>query len=437
MKYAAAAAALVLLGAACGESASSTSAPATAPPTTRTAPPPTPAPATAPPTTSTTTTTTTTPPPPSTTTSAAATTSTTERVDVGAVELVLEVVTVTEQPVFVDSPPGDPRLFVVDQPGRIWVVEDGVRPAAPFLDIRGLVTFRSEQGLLGLAFHPEYGDNGRFFVHYTDRRGDSRVVEYTVAAGDANAADRETARVLLTVDQPAGNHNGGMLAFGPDGFLYVGLGDGGGANDQYGQGQRPDTLLGAILRIDVDAAGGGGEPYAIPAGNPFAGRNGAPEVWHYGLRNPWRFSFDPGEGLLYIGDVGQNAWEEIDAVPAPSAGLNFGWPIMEGAHCFSPPANCDIEGLAFPVFEYGHGEGCSVTGGYVYRGAELPELDGLYFFGDFCAGWIRSLDLDGAGAEIREWPRLHVPGLTSFGTDAAGELYVTSVEGEVYRLVRG
>jgi glucose/arabinose dehydrogenase len=239
--------------------------------------------------------------------------------------------------------------------------------------------------------------------------------------------------VLLEIDQPAGNHNGGMVAFGPDGYLWISTGDGGGANDQFDQGQRPDTLLGTMLRIDVD-----GDPYAVPTANPFAdGGEGAAEVWAYGLRNPWRFSFDGDR--LYIADVGQNEIEEVDVVEVEQReALNFGWPIMEGTNCFRS-SSCSSDGLVLPVVEYPHGEGCSVTGGYVYRGTAIPELVGHYFYGDYCSGWVRSFLVadDGSVGEEREWlPRGTLAGLTSFGVDATGELYAMTTNGTIWRIVR-
>ncbi len=334
-----------------------------------------------------------------------------------------------DQPVFVATAPGDPRLHVLDQSGIIWVLDD----ATPirFLDIRDLVTFRGERGLLGLAFHPEYETNDRFFVNYIDNRGDSIVAEYTRASADA--ADAASERVVLRVDQPASNHNGGMIDFGPDGYLWIGFGDGGGANDRYRQGQRSDTLLAAIVRIDVDS----GDPYAVPGDNPFAdGVDGAPEVWAIGVRNPWRWSFDGDR--IYIGDVGQNEREEISIANVSAAGLNYGWPIMEASACFQR-SGCDQTGLVLPVIEYRHGDGCSVTGGYVYRGRAIPELDGHYFYGDYCRGWVRSALIDDAGnvVESIEWsPPTTLPSLTSFGVDADGELYATTVNGTVWRLDR-
>ena len=346
-------------------------------------------------------------------------------------ELDLEWVAIADgfgQPVFVASAPGDDRLFVVDQPGIIWAIAGDV--ATEFLDIRDQVTFGGERGLLGLAFHPEYTTNRRLFVYYIDNSGNTVVAEYS---GRGDVADEDSERRILTIGQPASNHNGGMIAFGPDGYLWIGTGDGGGADDRFGHGQRPDTLLAAMLRIDVDAA----EPYAVPADNPFAdGEAGAPEVWAFGLRNPWRWSFD-GDRII-IADVGQNDLEEVSVADAAAPGLNYGWPVMEADACFRT-SGCDQSGLVLPVIEYRHSDGCSITGGYVYRGSQIPELDGHYFYGDYCRGWVSSALLDDAGSviEIFEWfaPET-LPSLTSFGIDAAGELYATTAGGTVWRLER-
>ena len=372
---------------------------------------------------------------PSTTTSAPTTTTTTTTPPASSLPLAdldlraTTVLTGLESPVFLTAPRGDARLFVVEQPGRILVVDGG--DVGVFLDIRDQVTFGGERGLLGLAFHPSYVENRRFFVNYIDRSGDTVIAGFTTDAADPDTADPDSEQVLLTVDQPAGNHNGGMVAFGPDGLLYLGLGDGGGANDQFGNGQRPDTLLGTILRIDVD----GGDPYAIPDVNPFDdGEEGAPEVWAWGLRNPWRFSFD-GE-RVFIGDVGQNRWEEVSVATVGTPGVNFGWPITEGLHCFRAD-ECDTEGLTDPIFEYSHDDGnCSITGGYVYRGPAIPDLDGVYFYGDFCSGMVGGFRIDGEGVyEVRDWTEaLGTPNLTSFGTDGFGELYLVSQNGTVSRV---
>jgi glucose/arabinose dehydrogenase len=257
-----------------------------------------------------------------------------------------------------------------------------------------------------------------------------------LASADPDLAEAASESVVLTAEQPFPNHNGGQIRFGPDGRLYIGLGDGGSSDDPGGRGQSLDDLLGAILRIDLD----GGIPYAVPADNPFVGTAGArPEVWSYGLRNPWRFSFDRLNGDLYVGDVGQNQWEEINYAPAAAGagrGVNFGWRSMEGRHCFGG-GSCDQTGLALPVLEYDHGSGCSVTGGYVYRGAAIPALQGQYFYADFCQGWVRTLRVDaGAVTAQADWPTLRPGGsIPSFGEDSAGELYVLASDGRVLKIV--
>jgi glucose/arabinose dehydrogenase len=331
---------------------------------------------------------------------------------------------------------GSGRLFVVEQFGRIWALRDGAPTAEPFLDIGPLVGSRgNEQGLLSIAFHPAFAENGRFFINYTDRDGDTVIARYSVSADNPDRADHESAAVLLTVDQPAPNHNGGLLKFGPDGYLYIGMGDGGAAGDPWGNGQSLDTLLGKLLRIDVDS----GEPYAIPPDNPFAGRDDArPEIWAYGLRNPWRFSFDRATGDLFIADVGQNAQEEVHFQPAAGAGgENYGWDIMEGDACYDA-GSCDREGLQLPVAVYPHSGdagGCSITGGYVYRGAAFPALAGTYLYADFCSGNLWTLRPEGEAWQSELVTTLDIR-VSSFGEDEAGELYVTDRgAGGLYRLV--
>jgi glucose/arabinose dehydrogenase len=344
----------------------------------------------------------------------------------------VEVVSGLSSPLYLTAPVGDARLFVVEQAGRIRIVRNGSLLSRPFLDITSVVLSGGERGLLSVAFDPAYASNGFFYLNYTDRSGDTRVERYRVST-DADVADPNSAKLLLQVDQPFSNHNGGLVKFGPDGMLYIGMGDGGSGGDPQNHGQNRNTLLGALLRIDVRT----GDPYGIPADNPYRqDPNARPEIWAYGLRNPWRFSFDPPSGQLLIADVGQNQWEEINAVPASSPGLNYGWRIMEAAHCYNP-SNCNSNGLVMPVHEYNHSEGCSITGGYVYRGARLTGLAGHYFYADYCRGWVRSFRLqDGRAAEHREW----LSGLgqiLSFGIDSAGELYVLSGNGRVYRLEPG
>lgn len=341
-----------------------------------------------------------------------------------------------DSPLYLTAPLGDERLFIVEQAGTIRIIEDGVLLPDPFLDIRGRVESGGEQGLLGLAFHPAYAANGWFYVNYTDNDGDTRIERYQVTA-DPYVADPGSAELVLAIEQPAANHNGGMITFGPDGALYVATGDGGGGGDPQGNGQDLSSLLGKLLRLDVDTR----EPYAIPLNNPFIGVAGArEEIWAYGLRNPWRFSFDRVGDRLYIADVGQGSWEEVNAVPATRPGVNYGWNVMEGMHCFNA-SSCNTEGLTLPVLEYANaGDACSITGGYVYRGDAIPELRGHYFYADFCAGWIRSFRLAGDGVtEQQEWDVGDIGSVLSFGEDAASELYVLTrgdQGGRVFRFVR-
>jgi glucose/arabinose dehydrogenase len=269
-----------------------------------------------------------------------------------------------QDPLEAQAPPGDPRLFIVEQAGRIRVLEGGRLLPTPFLDLTRQVSYGGERGLLGLAFHPAYARNGFFYVNYTDKKGDTRVERYHVSR-DPGVADPASRTLVLEVDQPYSNHNGGCLRFGPDGMLYIGMGDGGSGGDPHGNGQNRQALLGKLLRLDVDHA----QPYSIPADNPYAHGGGRGEIWAFGLRNPWRFSFDPPSRLLVIADVGQNKWEEIDAVDARRAGLNYGWNRYEGTHCYLTP--CDPAGVTAPVIEYSHSDGCSVCGGYVYRGRAI------------------------------------------------------------------
>ncbi len=340
-------------------------------------------------------------------------------------------------PLYLTSPPGDTRLFVVEKGGRIRIIEGDSVLAKPFLDLSAEVSGGGEQGLLGLAFHPDYTSNGRFFVDYTGTDGDTRIVQFHVSA-DPDQADASSAHVLLTVAQPYSNHNGGQLAFGPDGYLYIGMGDGGSGGDPQGHGQSAADLLGSILRLDVAADSG----YAVPADNPWADSVGARgEVWNIGLRNPWRFSFDRVSGDLYIADVGQNEIEEVDVSPRADGGgrgANYGWNRMEGRSCYGG-RSCDTTGLVLPVVQYHHSDGCSVSGGYVYRGKRIPALDGHYFYADYCSGWVKSFRMEnGKATDERSWPSLAPGGsIPSFGEDAAGELYVMSANGSVYRIVKG
>ena len=314
--------------------------------------------------------------------------------------------------------------LVVEQSGRI-VRNDAEHSVV--VDITDDVLFAGEQGLLGLAFHPQFADNGLGYVNYVDGSGTTTIEEFTMVDGVFDTASRRT---ILKVDKPAPNHNGGMVAFGPDGYLWIGMGDGGSANDRFDQAQDAATLLGAMLRIDIDD-GGGERPYGIPQDNPFAdGAGGAPEVWAIGLRNPWRFSFDGTD--LWIADVGQNAVEEIDLVDATAAGLNFGWPIVEGSMCLSDDG-CDATPYVAPVVEYSHDEGCSITGGYVYSGTAIPELQGQYFYSDFCSGFLRSYT---PGGGVVDWTggTGSVTEVASFGVGGDGELYVVSRKGSVFRV---
>jgi glucose/arabinose dehydrogenase len=339
-------------------------------------------------------------------------------------------------PLYLTAPAGDPRLFIVEKGGAIRIVKDGALLPVPFLSLAGRVATGDEQGLLGLAFDPAYATSGRFVVHYSDASGNTVISMFRVSAGDPDQADPASEAMLLTVEQPFPNHNGGQILFGPDGMLYIGLGDGGSDGDPGGRGQSLTDLLGDILRVDVAS----GTSYTIPPDNPFVGRTDArPEIWSYGLRNPWRFTFDPATRDLYIADVGQNAWEEVDVVTSANGagrGANFGWSVTEGSHCYPTPG-CDPGAFTLPVLEYSHDEGCSITGGFVYRGAAIPALQGHYFYSDYCRGWVRTFRLqDGQAVESQQWSALAPGGLvTSFGQDAAGELYIMTAEGQVSRIV--
>jgi glucose/arabinose dehydrogenase len=343
-----------------------------------------------------------------------------------------------QQPLYVTAPPGDRRrIFVVEQPGRIMVVRGGKRLPTPFLDIRSKVTSGGEQGLLSMAFAPDYAQSGLFYVYYTERSGTESIWEYHRASDDR--ADPGSARLVLRMHDPEPNHNGGLLLFGPDNLMYVGTGDGGGGNDQHGargNAQSLGSLLGKILRIDPRASGG--QPYSVPSSNPFVGRAGARgEIYAYGLRNPWRFSFDGLTGDLAIGDVGQDAVEEIDFErKGRASGRNFGWRPWEGRRRnFNEPA----PGAVFPVITHTHAAGyCSITGGYVVRDRGVPALYGRYVYGDYCNRHLRVATLR-AGRRVRS-RRLSVPsisGVSSFGEDAAGRVYVTSLNGPVYRFAAG
>jgi len=339
-------------------------------------------------------------------------------------------------PVFITAAPGDSaRLFVVEQAGRIVVLHHDTIQTRAFLDIRGKIAAGGEQGLLSVAFDPQYATNGRFFVYFTDAAGDIRIVRYTVSS-DRDSADAATADTVIKIAHPGQiNHNGGQLQFGPDNMLWAGTGDGGGGGDPDGNGQDKHALLGKLLRLDVSGASG----YAIPANNPGqTDTSFAPEVWAYGLRNPWRFSFDRSTGDLYIGDVGQDRYEEVDVASTAvqrGRGANYGWNIMEGKHCY-PSDPCTSVGV-LPVVEYPHlGGTCSITGGYVYRGSALPELAGNYFYADFCSGAVHGIT-GPSDATPADWTTLLSPGISisAFGQDARGELYIVQLDGPVWRII--
>jgi len=341
----------------------------------------------------------------------------------------VEVVRGLDQPLALAYAPGDPahRLFIVEKTGRIRIVRDGRLLDAPFLHLASRVSRGSEQGLLGLAIHPEFMQNGRFVVDYTDRDGDTRVVSFQAASPQADIATVRAERELLFVEQPHANHNGGNVVFGPDGKLWIGLGDGGSAGDPHGNGQNRRALLGKMVRLD-------------PGG--MTGDRPVPEIVQIGLRNPWRYAFDRETGDLYIADVGQNLWEEVDVAAASRrTGLNFGWNVMEGAHCFRE-RTCSTDGLEMPAVEYGHDAGCSITGGYVYRGHALPALRGAYFYADYCTSLLRSFRWKGPGRPVAdhwEWraaldPKNRLSQISSFGEDEDGELYILSLAGTVYML---
>lgn len=354
-----------------------------------------------------------------------------------------EVAAGLNNPVFVTFAPGDStRLFVLEQPGRIRIVKNASLLTAPFLDITAEVGFGGERGLLGLAFHPDYQSNGFFYLNYTDNSGATNISRFQVS-GNPDLADGGSEFTILVQPQPFSNHNGGMIAFGPlDDYLYIGFGDGGSGGDPLNLGQSDSTFLGKMLRIDIDGA----SPYAIPASNPYFGAvDTLPEIWAFGVRNPWRFSFDRDNGDLYIADVGQNIIEEIDYQPASSAGgENYGWRLKEGSDCFNPSSGCDPGGLLVdPIHEYNHGGSphrCSVTGGYVYRGCAIPELKGAYLFGDYCSGNIWSFKYDGSNLTqfTDHTAELGTSGfdLSSFGEDYFGELYILELsQGKVFKII--
>nr|AAY89243.1 hypothetical protein [uncultured bacterium BAC-L1N9] len=340
-------------------------------------------------------------------------------------------------PVLLTAPPGDlTRLFIVEQSGAVRIIKNGTLLSTPFLSLSDSISTGSEQGLLGLAFAPDYATSGRFYVSYTNKHGPlaagTSVIERYTVSNNADLANTASGQRLLTLDDPYDNHNGGMIAFGPDGYLYYGMGDGGGGGDPLNSGQDRSDLFASMLRLDVSGNGA----YTIPASNPYATHpTFRHELWNYGLRNPWRWSFDRQTGDLYIGDVGQGAHEEIDIQLASSGGgENYGWHTMEGFSCYGA-ANCNQTGLTLPKLDYDHSQGCAVTGGYVYRGS-ATTLRGRYLYADYCGGWVRSFRFaGGAATDQRDEPGLAPGGsITSFGEDAAGEVYIVTQGGSVYRI---
>jgi glucose/arabinose dehydrogenase len=342
-----------------------------------------------------------------------------------------------QQPTVLTAPAGDDRLFVAQRIGVIRILDADRQLLSPaFLDLSDRVVANGiEQGLLGLTFHPDYASNGRFFVYYTDDGGRRQLSEFQVSVSDPNIATPDSEKVLLELEQPENSvdirHYAGQLAFGPDGYLWLSMGDGA---DSRAQAQNPDTFFGKVVRLDVDS---GTEPYGIPPDNPFVSGGGLPEVWAYGLRNPWRFSIDPVDRLIYIGDVGHADLEEVDVLPIDEGGFNLGWSDMEGTRCFHKQ-DCDAADYTSPVITYSHSEGCSITGGYVYRGSEIPELNGTYFYSDWCNQWIRSFKyVDGQVTEETDWTEdLGTIGqINSFGLGGDGEMYAVTYEGVVARFV--
>jgi glucose/arabinose dehydrogenase len=346
------------------------------------------------------------------------------------------------QPIGASTAPGDPRLFVIAQTGQIVIVTNG-KVAGTFLDISGRMSCCGERGLLGVAFHPDYAKNGRFFVRYTNPAGNLQISEFHVSS-NADKADPASEKKLLTVAHPSfANHNGGRIEFGPDGYLYIGTGDGGSGGDPNNHGQDLNNLLGKMLRIDVNSTSGG-LPYAIPTTNPFAGQSGKRgEIFAYGLRNPYTFSFDRSTGDLWIADVGQNRYEEVDRALASAgggSGVNYGWSVMEANRCYKPTSDCIETGLTRPLAEYSHGSGdsigCAIVGGYVYRGTAHPELDGLYLFGDYCTGRIWSVEAAGPATQTPHPLMSSGFRITGWAQDSAGELYVTGENGSLYQVIQ-
>jgi glucose/arabinose dehydrogenase len=343
-----------------------------------------------------------------------------------------------DTPLWMTLPAGDARLFIVERPGRVRVLKSGSLLPTPFLDISARIGAAGEGGLISIAFDPNYATNGFFYAYFTDTNQNIAIERFHVST-NPDVADPSPLRIISIPHPVNTNHYGGELMFGPDGMLYAGIGDGGGAGDQPGNAQNLNVLLGKIIRIDVRTSGPT-QPYVIPADNPFVAAAGQrPEIWHYGLRNPWRYAFDNATTRLYVADVGQDREEEVDVVPTTSGGLNFGWNILEGTQCFLN-ANCSVTGTVVPVLHYEHDAngGCAITGGFVYRGAALPALVGRYFYSDVCSGFVRSFALvNGVATEQVQWPVASVGSVNSFAVDGSGELYVLSANGTVYRIVAG
>jgi len=338
-------------------------------------------------------------------------------------------------PIDLQAPPGDSRLFIAERPGRIRVVQGGTLLPTPFLDISSRVYTQGEAGLLSFAFHPQFASGQPFvFVHFvesaTGNQGNIVVERYSVSTGDPNLLAAASAQLVIRIPHTANNnHYGGRAAFGPDGMFYLSVGDGGGGGDPSGNGQNATTLLGKLLRLDVSTL-----PYTIPPDNPVFPGTARNENWAIGLRNPFRYAFDGGQ--LYIADVGQDQREEIDVVQANSAGLNYGWNLMEGLRCFPNGGQCNMTGLTLPVYDYDHNQGCAIIGGYVYRGAAIPELQGQYLFSDLCSGWLRSLLMANGVWNVREAPNVSVGSPFSFGQDGFGEVYVLTSDGRVLQIVK-